>query len=69
VFALFAFIVYYNLLNLGQSWIGSGRTSFTGFLLAAWWRPAAGPAVAGQAAQQLDLAPAATRPVRPEARA
>jgi hypothetical protein len=34
VFALFAFIVYYNLLNLGQSWIGSGRTSFTGFMLA-----------------------------------
>ena len=34
VFALFAFIVYYNLLSLGQSWIGSGRTSFTGFLLA-----------------------------------
>ncbi|MGE4241473.1 LPS export ABC transporter permease LptF [Ramlibacter sp.] len=34
VFALFAFVVYYNLLNLGQSWIGSGRTSFAGFLLA-----------------------------------
>lgn len=33
VFALFAFIVYYNLLNLGQSWIGSGRASFAGFLL------------------------------------
>ena len=34
VFALFAFVVYYNLLNLGQSWIGSGRVSFAGFLLA-----------------------------------
>lgn len=34
IFALFAFIVYFNLLNLGQSWIGTGRTSFTGFLLA-----------------------------------
>jgi lipopolysaccharide export system permease protein len=34
VFALFAFIVYFNLLNLGQSWIGHGRTSFAGFLLA-----------------------------------
>ena len=34
VFALFAFVVYYNLLNLGQSWIGSGRASFPGFLLA-----------------------------------
>lgn len=33
VFALFAFIVYYNLLNLGQSWISSGRASFGGFLL------------------------------------
>jgi lipopolysaccharide export system permease protein len=34
VFALFAFVVYYNLLNLGQTWIGSGRTTFGGFLLA-----------------------------------
>lgn len=34
VFALFAFIVYFNLLNLGQSWISAGRTSFAGFLLA-----------------------------------
>lgn len=33
VFALFAFIVYYNLLNLGQGWIGSGRVSFTAFML------------------------------------
>ncbi len=34
VFALFAFVVYYNLLNLGQNWIAGGRTSFTGFMLA-----------------------------------
>jgi lipopolysaccharide export system permease protein len=34
VFALFAFVVYYNLLNLGQSWIASGRASFVGFLFA-----------------------------------
>jgi lipopolysaccharide export system permease protein len=33
VFALFAFIVYYNLLNLGQSWITSQRAPFMGFLL------------------------------------
>ncbi len=33
VFALFAFIVYYNLVNLGQSWISSGRATFGGFLL------------------------------------
>jgi lipopolysaccharide export system permease protein len=33
VFALFAFVVYYNLLNLGQSWIGGGRTTAAGFLL------------------------------------
>jgi lipopolysaccharide export system permease protein len=25
VFALFAFIVYYNLMTLGQSWVGAGR--------------------------------------------
>jgi lipopolysaccharide export system permease protein len=34
VFALFAFVVYYNLLNLGQSWVSSGRTGFASFLLA-----------------------------------
>ena len=33
VFALFAFVLYYNLLNLGQSWITSGKYSFVGFLL------------------------------------
>jgi lipopolysaccharide export system permease protein len=32
VFALFAFIVYYNLLNLGQNWIGAGQTTFAGFV-------------------------------------
>jgi lipopolysaccharide export system permease protein len=32
-FALFAFIFYYNLLNLGQTWIGSGQISFTRFML------------------------------------
>jgi lipopolysaccharide export system permease protein len=33
VFALFAFVVYYNLLNLGQSWISGGRIPFAPFLL------------------------------------
>ena len=33
VFALFAFVVYYNLLNLGQSWVSSGHTGFGSFLL------------------------------------
>jgi len=33
VFALFAFIVYFNLLNLGQNWVATGRTSFLGLLL------------------------------------
>jgi lipopolysaccharide export system permease protein len=33
VFALFAFVVYYNLLNLGQSWVGNGQVGFTAFLL------------------------------------
>ena len=33
VFALFAFVVYFNLLNLGQSWIANGRTGFLPFLL------------------------------------
>lgn len=32
--ALFAFVVYYNMLNLGQSWISSGRFSMGGFMLA-----------------------------------
>ncbi len=33
VFALFAFIVYYNLLNLGQNWIASGRVQFLRYML------------------------------------
>ncbi|GAC1355483.1 MAG: LPS export ABC transporter permease LptF [Variovorax sp.] len=31
--ALFAFVVYYNLLNLGQSWINSGRYGMGSFML------------------------------------
>lgn len=34
VFAIFAFILYYNLLNLGQTWIASGAVSLSVFLLA-----------------------------------
>lgn len=34
VFALFAFVVYFNLLNLGQSWISSGVIGFGVLLLA-----------------------------------
>jgi lipopolysaccharide export system permease protein len=33
VFSMFAFVVYFNLLNLGQSWIASGQVSFGMFLL------------------------------------
>ena len=33
VFALFAFVVYYNLLNVGQSWVASGRTPASVFML------------------------------------
>jgi lipopolysaccharide export system permease protein len=32
VFALFTFIVYFNLLNLGQSWVASGRAGVLAFL-------------------------------------
>jgi len=32
--ALLIFIVYYNMINVGQSWISTGRVSFSGFLLA-----------------------------------
>ena len=32
VFSMFAFVVYFNLLNLGQNWIASGQVSFGGFL-------------------------------------
>jgi lipopolysaccharide export system permease protein len=34
VFALFAFVVYFNLLNLGQSWISTGRVGIVPFMLA-----------------------------------
>jgi len=34
IFAMFTFIVYFNLLNLGQNWIASGRIPFLTFLLA-----------------------------------
>jgi lipopolysaccharide export system permease protein len=33
VFALFAFVVYFNLLNLGQSWVSNGQASFPVLLL------------------------------------
>ncbi len=33
IFALFSFVVYFNLLNLGQSWVASGRVSFGVLLL------------------------------------
>ncbi|MFN7856631.1 MAG: LPS export ABC transporter permease LptF [Acidovorax sp.] len=32
VFALFAFIVYYNLMNLGQSWVAAGRLGLLPFM-------------------------------------
>jgi lipopolysaccharide export system permease protein len=32
--ALFIFIAYYNMLNVGQSWIASGRVPFASFLVA-----------------------------------
>ena len=32
VFPLFAFVVYYNLLNLGQNWNSGGRASLLGFM-------------------------------------
>ena len=34
VFALFAFVVYYNLLNLGENWVSSGRYGMINFLFA-----------------------------------
>src|SRR5690606_2514415 len=33
VFALFAFIVYYNLMTLGQSWVGAGRLGLVDFMV------------------------------------
>jgi lipopolysaccharide export system permease protein len=34
VFALFAFVVYYNVLNLGQSWVSRGQAGLLPFLFA-----------------------------------
>ena len=34
VFALFSFVVYYNLLGFGQGWISSGKVTFGGWFLA-----------------------------------
>lgn len=34
IFVLFTFVVYHNLLNLGQSWITVGAANFAGFVLA-----------------------------------
>ena len=34
VFSLFTFVIYYNLLNLGQNWIGSGQMSIITHMLA-----------------------------------
>ena len=34
IFALFAFATYYNLVNVGQSWIANGRVGIVTFLLA-----------------------------------
>lgn len=33
VFALFAFVVYFNLLNMGQTWISRERISLAGFMI------------------------------------
>lgn len=33
VFSLFAFVIYFNLLNLGQNWIASGQVAFSSFML------------------------------------
>jgi lipopolysaccharide export system permease protein len=32
--AFFAFVVYLNLINLGQSWVGSGRIGMAVYLVA-----------------------------------
>ncbi len=34
VLAMFTFVIYYNLLNLGQNWIATGRFALGGYLLA-----------------------------------
>lgn len=33
MFALFGFIVYYNLMTLGQSWVGAGRLGLASFMV------------------------------------
>jgi len=33
IFALFAFVIYFNLLNLGESWVSSGRIGFALFMV------------------------------------
>jgi lipopolysaccharide export system permease protein len=33
IFALFAFVVYYNLINITQSWVSTGRSTLPGVLL------------------------------------
>lgn len=33
VFSLFTFVIYFNLLNLGQNWIASGKVTFLGYML------------------------------------
>jgi lipopolysaccharide export system permease protein len=32
MFALFAFVVYFNLMTLGQSWVGAGKLSLSAFM-------------------------------------
>jgi lipopolysaccharide export system permease protein len=50
VFALFAFVVYFNLLNLGQSWIGSRPARHGRLHAGAAWRDLlARRSLAGQA--------------------
>jgi lipopolysaccharide export system permease protein len=34
VFALFAFVIYFNLVNLGQSWVAGGMLGLTSYMLA-----------------------------------
>jgi lipopolysaccharide export system permease protein len=33
IFALFSFVIYFNLLNIGQSWVSSGRVGFSVFMV------------------------------------
>jgi lipopolysaccharide export system permease protein len=33
IFALFSFVIYFNLLNLGQSWVSTGRVGFSSFMV------------------------------------